>query len=35
MIDSLDQEANRVGITRQSITKIWLAERLKQIAVGG
>lgn len=29
MIDSLDREARRVGITRQSIIKMWLAERLK------
>ena len=26
---SLDEEADRVGITRQSIIKVWLAERLK------
>lgn len=30
MIDSLDREASRVGITRQSIIKVWLAERLEQ-----
>ncbi|MDQ7089028.1 MAG: CopG family transcriptional regulator [Methylococcales bacterium] len=29
IIDSLDKEANRIGITRQSIIKIWLAERLE------
>ncbi len=29
MIDSLDREASRVGVTRQSIIKIWLAERLE------
>ena len=29
MIDSLDGEAKRVGVTRQSIVKIWLAERIK------
>ena len=29
MINSLDNEAKRVGVTRQSIVKIWLAERLK------
>lgn len=28
MIDSLDREANRLGVTRQSIIKVWLAERL-------
>ena len=29
MIDSLDKEANRLGVTRQSIIKVWLAERLE------
>lgn len=29
MIESLDQEARRLGITRQSIIKVWLAEALK------
>jgi predicted DNA binding CopG/RHH family protein len=28
MIESLDKEASRVGVTRQSIIKMWLAERL-------
>ncbi|MFT7009197.1 MAG: hypothetical protein ACJAXJ_003745 [Colwellia sp.] len=28
MLESLDREANRVGVTRQSIIKLWLAERL-------
>ena len=32
MIESLDKEANRVGVTRQSIIKISLAERLEQAA---
>ena len=32
MIDSLDKEANRVGVTRQSIIKVWLAERLEEVA---
>lgn len=31
MIDSLDREASRLGVTRQSIIKIWLAERLEQL----
>ena len=31
MIGSMDREANRLGVTRQSIIKIWLAERLEQI----
>jgi hypothetical protein len=29
MIDSLDQEARRLGVSRQSIIKIWIAERLE------
>ncbi len=29
MIASLDQEAKRVGVTRQSVVKIWLAERIQ------
>ena len=28
MIESLDKEASRLGVTRQSIIKVWLAERL-------
>lgn len=32
MIASLDKEASRLGVTRQSIIKVWLAERLKQTA---
>jgi hypothetical protein len=31
MIESLDKEASRLGVTRQSI-KVWLAERLEQPA---
>lgn len=30
MIDSLDREARRLGVTRQSIIKVWIAECLKQ-----
>lgn len=30
MIASLDREATRLGVTRQSIIKVWLAERLEQ-----
>jgi len=29
MIKSLDKEARRLGVTRQSIIKVWIAERLK------
>jgi len=32
MIESLDREASRLGVTRQSIIKVWLAERLEQTA---
>lgn len=28
MVEQLDQEASRLGVTRQSIIKVWLAERL-------
>ncbi|MHB0990766.1 MAG: type II toxin-antitoxin system BrnA family antitoxin [Burkholderiales bacterium] len=31
MIDSLDREAGKLGVTRQSIIKIWLAERLEKL----
>ena len=30
MIASLDREASKLGVTRQSIIKVWLAERLKK-----
>lgn len=32
MIQSLDKEAKRLGVPRQSIIKIWLAERLQKSA---
>ncbi|MDN5869945.1 MAG: CopG family transcriptional regulator [Nitrococcus sp.] len=32
MIDALDKEARRLGVTRQSIIKVWLSERLEQAA---
>mgnify|MGYP001596555231 CR=1 FL=1 len=32
MIESLDREAHRLGVTRQSVIKIWLADRLKEIS---
>ena len=28
VIEQLDREASRLGVTRQSVIKIWLAERL-------
>jgi len=30
MVTSLDQEAKRLGVTRQSIIKVWIAEMLKK-----
>ena len=30
MIESLDREAKRLGITRQSIIKVWIAEMLER-----
>ncbi|NKI19119.1 CopG family transcriptional regulator [Spongiibacter sp. KMU-166] len=32
MLDSLDKEAARLGVTRQSVIKVWLAERLDKSA---
>ena len=32
MINSLDKEANRLGVTRQSIIKMWLADKLERRA---
>ena len=29
MLAALDREAKRLGVTRQSIIKVWLAERLQ------
>ena len=29
MVDDLDREARRLGITRQSLITLWIAERLK------
>lgn len=31
MLDSLDREASRVGVTRQSIIKVWLADKLENL----
>jgi hypothetical protein len=30
MVESLDKEESRLGVTRQSIMKVWLAERLER-----
>lgn len=32
MIHRLDREAKRLGVPRQSIIKIWIAERLQQVS---
>lgn len=29
MVDGLDREARRLGITRQALIKTWIAEKLK------
>lgn len=29
MVNSLDKEATRLGVTRQSLIKLWIAENLK------
>ena len=31
MVESLDREAGKLGVTRQSIIKVWLAERLEAL----
>ena len=35
MVDSLDREARRLGVTRQSLIKLWLADKLGQPAPAG
>lgn len=32
MVESLDREARRLGVTRQSVIKIWIADRLRRKA---
>jgi hypothetical protein len=32
MIHSLDKEARRLGVPRQSIIKVWVAERLEKVS---
>ncbi len=31
MIQLMDKESKRLGVTRQSIIKIWIAEKLKEV----
>jgi hypothetical protein len=34
-VDSLDREARRLGVTRQSLIKLWLGDKLgQQVAAG-
>ena len=33
MIQQLDKEARRLGVPRQSLIKVWIAERLEQSAI--
>jgi hypothetical protein len=35
MVASLDREARRIGVTRQSLIKLWLADRLGQPLAAG
>ena len=35
MVESLDREARRMGVTRQSLIKLWLADKLGQKVVAG
>jgi hypothetical protein len=35
MVDSLDREASKLGVTRQSVIKVWLAERLEMLMPTG
>ena len=31
VIDNLDQEANRLGITRQALVKFWIVEKIDKL----
>jgi hypothetical protein len=35
MVKSLDREARRLGVTRQSLIKLWLADKLAQAVPAG
>jgi hypothetical protein len=35
MVDSLDREARRLGVTRQSLIKLWLADKLNEVVSPG
>jgi hypothetical protein len=34
MIDAMDSEAQRLGVTRQSLIKMWLAQLLDEKQIG-
>ena len=34
MIEALDREASRLGVTRQSVIKVWIAEKLTHASEG-
>lgn len=34
MVQSLDREAHRLGVTRQSLIKLWIADRLDRQHLG-
>jgi hypothetical protein len=34
MVEALDDEASKLGVTRQSVIKVWLAERLAATTTG-
>jgi hypothetical protein len=31
MVESLDREAKRLGVTRQAVIKVWIAERMERL----
>lgn len=31
VVDGLDKQAKRLGITRQALVKVWIAEKLKEV----
>ncbi|PID77181.1 MAG: CopG family transcriptional regulator [Deltaproteobacteria bacterium] len=35
VVDGLDNQAKRLGITRQSLVKMWVADRLERMSYGG
>lgn len=32
MVESLDREARKLGVTRQSLIKLWLADKLETVS---